>query len=366
MKLFARLIPKKQGAIVILNGAGRSGSNGYLFYKYLRQHHPEVEVNLIEPWPSSHLPLSAWKQIGQAQFIITTHQPFKVKKSQVSLSFWHGIPLKRMGFMAHNTSLKLNLHNLSVWNKNADIVASSSDTYESLLTACIGISANRYRRIGFPRLDFLKATFDKQKLLQDLFKVADKEAKIGIYMPTFRFELEDESVMKQIKNGNFFAFSDFDLTSLNQELQKHHQYLIIKLHPYEMNLVSLKTSQASNIAFLSNDYLFNNGIDLYELLPATDFLITDFSSIYFDYLELNRPIIFVTNFLAQYEKTRGLLLTPYDKVVPGPTVGSQLELLNLLNDFDDTYQEQRQYWKKLVLQTKNSCESTYELIQRMK
>ena len=56
MKLLARFQRENPQAWVILNGAGRGGSNGYLFYKYLKREHPELDVSLIEPWPSSHLP----------------------------------------------------------------------------------------------------------------------------------------------------------------------------------------------------------------------------------------------------------------------------------------------------------------------
>ncbi len=63
--------------------------------------------------------------------------------------------------------------------------------------------------------------------------------------------------------------------------------------------------EASHIAFLNNSDLFDRELDLYEILGATDFLMTDFSSIYFDYLHLNKPLYFVTNCLAQYEQTRG-------------------------------------------------------------
>ncbi len=107
---------------------------------------------------------------------------------------------------------------------------------------------------------------------------------------------------RKSKRETFFAFRDFDVEKLNTELKKRHQYLIVKLHPYEMRLFANFKSSYSNISFMNNDYLFDHNYDLYELLGDTDFLMTDFSSIYFDYLHLNKPIVFVTNFLEQYEK----------------------------------------------------------------
>ncbi|MDK6804063.1 CDP-glycerol glycerophosphotransferase family protein, partial [Lactobacillus mulieris] len=102
-------------------------------YKYLRKEHPELNVTLVEPWPSSHLKWSVWKKIGGAQYIFTTHQPFKIKRKQISFSLWHGIPLKRMGFMAYNTKYHTNKHNMNIWQHQADYIASSSDIYETLM-----------------------------------------------------------------------------------------------------------------------------------------------------------------------------------------------------------------------------------------
>lgn len=359
MSFFARLTPMKDKNIVILNGAGRSGSNGYLFYKYLKRHHPDCNVSLIEPWPSSHLKWRAWQRIGAARYVITTHQPFKVRRQQINVQFWHGVPLKRMGRMAYNTKRHDVRRNEKLWRQNADLVTSSSDLYESLMTACIGIDSQKYRQVGFPRWDYLhKAAISKAQLLQDLFGQKDDQAQIGIYLPTFRYELRDAHIMQQIKEGNFFAFADFDPLQLNAALSKNHQYLLVKLHPYEMRLFAHLHSPYSHIAFLSNDYLYTHHCDLYELLADTSFLLTDFSSIYFDYLRLNKPIVFITNFLAQYQKTRGLLMGPYPKIVPGPCVSSQKELLSRLPHLDEAkWQQRRLYWRFLTDQVagQNYC-----------
>lgn len=363
MKFRARFTTMENNNVVILNGSGRSGSNGYAFYKWLQINHPEYNVTLVEPWPSSHLKWEVWQKIGAARYVVTTHQPFKVRKGQVNVQLWHGIPLKRMGIMANNTRYRDNKRNEKLWHKTADIVTSSSDLYESLMSACMAIESGKYHKLGFPRLDLLKSPIiTKNELLKDLFGKEDDQAQIGIYMPTFRYELDDKSVMEQIKEGNFFAFEDFDGEKLNDELKKRHQYLIVKLHPYEMRLFANFKSEYSNITFLNNDYLFDHNYDLYELLGNTDFLMTDFSSIYFDYLHLNKPIIFVTNFLEQYEKTRGLLMGPYSEITPGINVNSQRELVANLDQLDNQrLVNRRLYWLHLTSQVKadSYCEQVF-------
>ncbi len=368
MKLVARFTPIQDNKVVILNGAGRSGSNGYLFGKYLEKSHPEYEVTLVEPWPSSHLPLKTWREIGTAKFVLTTHQPFKVHAKQINIQFWHGIPLKRMGIMANNTTRKTDQRNAKLWQKNADIVCSSSDLYESLMSACCGIETNKYQKTGFPRLDALKnPAISKKQLLMDLFQVEDNDAKIGIYMPTFRYEMEDSKIMKQVEQGNFLTLTDFDIEQLNHNLKQKQQYLVVKLHPYEMRLFEDLHSNFSNIAFLNNDYLNQQDVDLYELLGNTDFLITDYSSIYFDYLTIDKPIIFLTNYLQQYEEKRGLLMGPYEDVVPGICVKTQQELLEAL-DKPDQFQQKRHYWLNLSnqVQADSNCENVVKLMKSIR
>ena len=95
--------------------------------------------------------------------------------------------------------------------------------------------------------------------------------------------------------------------------------------------------------------------------------MTDFSSIFFDYLLLNRPIIFVSNFLKQYSKARGLLMSPYENIVPGQQVLNQKELQIILKNIDkDPYKERRNKLCTIFFEKdKNCCQSIYELTKRV-
>lgn len=114
------------------------------FINTLRLITSDYNITLVEPWPSSHLSWETWKKIGTAKYVITTHQPFKARSAPVNIQFWHGVPLKRMGFMAHNTIID-NKRNQKLWHKNADLVASSSDLYESLMSACMAIEGKNIK-----------------------------------------------------------------------------------------------------------------------------------------------------------------------------------------------------------------------------
>ena len=130
-----------------------------------------------------------------------------------------------------------------------------------------------------------------------------------------------------------------------------------------MKLFSDFHLEAKHVAFLNNSDLLAKKLDLYEILGATDFLMTDFSSIYFDYLHLDKPLIFITNYLAQYEKTRGFLLGPYEKIVPGPCVASQADLVKQLGE-KDRYGLERKKWLDLSDQADHgqACQTIFDYL----
>lgn len=365
MMFLLKFVGTDNNLYVILNEAGRSGSNGFIFYRYLRKYHPEVDVVLVEPWPSAHLAFKTWLKIGRAKHIFTTHQPFKIKSKQVLSCFWHGIPLKKMALMSNNTSYKSDCRNIKSWQK-ADYISSSSSLYETLMTSCISVKASKYVRTGFPRIDALyNPEVTKADVLKQYFNVTDVTAKIGVYMPTFRYELEDDSIMDKISRGNFFAFDYFYLSKLEQVLQKKNKYLIVKLHPYEMKKIDEKCKNYDHIYFLKDIDLFKFNYDMYDLLGNTDFLITDFSSVYFDYLHLDKPIYFVTNFLKEYEKTRGLLMGPYADIVPGAKINTFVELLDILENDTDTFAAARHQWLNMTYEIdfQQNCKRCFDALK---
>lgn len=365
MMFLLKFVGTDNNLYVILNEAGRSGSNGFIFYRYLKKYHPEVDVVLVEPWPSAHLAFKTWLKIGRAKHIFTTHQPFKIKSKQVLSCFWHGIPLKKMALMSNNTSYKSDCRNIKSWQK-ADYISSSSSLYETLMTSCISVKASKYDRTGFPRIDALyNPEVTKADVLKQYFNVTDVTAKIGVYMPTFRYELEDDSIMDKISRGNFFAFDYFDLSKLEQVLQKKNKYLIVKLHPYEMKKIDEKCKKYDHIYFLKDIDLFKFNYDMYDLLGNTDFLITDFSSVYFDYLHLDTPIYFVTNFLKEYEKTRGLLMGPYADIVPGAKINTFVELLDILENDTDTFAHARHQWLNMTYEIdfQQNCKRCFDALK---
>lgn len=166
-------------------------------------------------------------------------------------------------------------------------------------------------------------------------------------MPTFRKSALKSDKLEGNKNfSNVFGFDSFDLAGLVRFLKENDLGLVIKLHPFEERyfIQQLREMQQDGIHLLTEELLNKHHLDLYEVLGAADQLITDYSSVYFDYLLLNRPILFVPTDLEAYQSNRGMLLQPYDFWAPGPQALTQQQLQLAIAEFLSNpryYEEQR-------------------------
>ena len=281
--------------------------------------------------------------LAQAKWIVQDHGGRRRYPGQKVLELWHGIPLKTMDLMDVNDPAS---HApLRLARSLPDVVISSSPIYETLLSACRSIPARRYRRFGFPRLRWLEtdrrtARSHWGRLMER--DVADHE-KVILWMPTHR----------RIKsNGNgqqhsaIPAILDNYLTeALDRSLEANDAWLVIKPHPNDEELAKERIRKCGTRVRLLTSDAFGEAIeDLYCLLPGTDALITDYSSIYFDYLLLDKPIAFVLDDLEQYRKERGFLLEPVTDWMPGHHIRALEELdafLQATRSNDDPHTKQR-------------------------
>ncbi|WP_404764992.1 CDP-glycerol glycerophosphotransferase family protein, partial [Proteus terrae] len=123
---------------------------------------------------------------------------------------------------------------------------------------------------------------------------------------------------------NSFIDSGIDLNRLNNILIKKNEIFLIKLHPQTMNY---KKKNYSNILFLENN------IDIYSILPFIDILITDYSSIYYDFILLeNKKIILYPYDLPDYMNINKDFAFDYDSYMPAIKAYSYLELEDIINN----------------------------------
>jgi len=187
------------------------------------------------------------------------------------------------------------------------------------------------------------------------------------YMPTYRYTVRGNRLEGNRAWNNLFDFSRFDINEFCNFLEDKDCILFVKLHPAEERYFVDKVPLTKNIKLITNDLLTSKGMDLYEILNAANILITDYSSVYFDLLLLDTPIIFIPIDYEKYEESRGFLLS-YEEWTPGPKCTSQEQLqkqiLMYLRD-KGYYRTER---KNILTKTHtyfdgNSCNRTWNFIE---
>lgn len=331
--------------ILIIETAYPSGSNTNKVYEELRKKY-DVDVIKGDDLQPKQKTLRGYlrylkklSEISSYNYIICTHGFNKYNKKQVVIDLWHGIPLKSMKYMEKDKQA------YKLQENNMDYLITSSKLESTLMGACTHVPFSKHRILGAPRNDFF---YQELKEIHN-FEFMKNYGKVIIYVPTFRQGYLNRTEGKPTEH--MFHFDKFNTNGFTNYLKENNILLIIKYHPMEAKQKKHKDSLDDNVFYLSDKDLLENNIDLYQLLPHTDMLITDYSSIYFDYLLLDKPIIFVPTDLEEYRRDRGLILEPYEFWSPGIKCTNQQILQQAISDFiknPSYYEEERTMIKNIV------------------
>ena len=179
-------------------------------------------------------------------------------------------------------------------------------------------------------------------------------------MPTYRNH-------KTSKYTNYFKYgvpildTKEDFFKLNEILKKEQTLLIIKLHPAE-NIEPIKVMNLSNIKFLDSNVLYENDVTIYHCLKGIDALITDYSSIFYDFLLLNRPIGLAIPDLEEYKKNNKLFIKKFDDLGSDCLynfIDIKNFILNLSKGIDSNYSKRLYAIKKFHKYTDNNSSSRF-------
>lgn len=295
----------------------------------------------------------------RSTIIFSTHNiltSYKVKR-QFHIELWHGTPLKRMGYMDNNIDLDSNYHCF-------DSLLSPSSLTDSLLAACFQINGDKLFRSNYPRNDFLYTDrITAEKKLSNLISSDISYERLFVYMPTFREGYLSRTDGRKLDTSNPFSLQGFDWMDFNSKLIELNTLLIVKLHPFEEKIFSEGMQDLSNVININQKMLMENGIEFYELLSIADALYTDYSSVYFDFILLNRPVSFICTDRDEYSTNRGFLLEPLDFWLPGPIIDTLDKFYASMNPHNDEYSERRALLNQIVncdIEVKNISELLIE------
>lgn len=298
---------------------------------------------------------------------------FYASKGATAFNLWHGIPLKKIGFDIDNGPQYNEFHSTSkiyrkILSKKTfippDYILSTSEyASEKSFSSAFGVSLDKCLSFGYPRNDiFNMDTNDIQELISkweneefvNLITRVKSSKRTWIYMPTWRDS-----------NPNFMADIELDYEKINSFLIKHNHLFLLKLHPLTPVDTIVSIMKYSNIICIDPKN------DIYPILPFCDALITDYSSIYFDFLLLNKPIFFFCYDLKDYLLQSRSMYYNYIDVTPGDKIINvqDLELLICNELIQDNWKEKREEIKNIFFKYtdgKSSQRITDFIIQKNK
>ncbi|MFS0559812.1 CDP-glycerol glycerophosphotransferase family protein [Terribacillus sp. 179-K 1B1 HS] len=351
---------------LVMVARNSSGSNTYALAKHVPlsiEDSFDVEL-LLQQETHDFL-----EKVKAADVLIITEANIKHNKklynpNQLIIDTWHGFPLKAMGFADKNEQ---NKHVLADRWGSINYICSYSDFFSDLMLRCFKLNPDHIQLTGAPRNDLLLQRPDTH-FLREEFDIDPSESRMIFFMPTYRQVAHNDRADTNLNRDNLFGMESFDNDQFYDFLERENLELIVKLHPAEEKLFLNHFEMQTRVHLLTDEMLTRYGMDLYEIMPLADMLITDYSSIYFDYLLLDKPIIFTPVDLHSYQQNRGFILDSYTNWTPGPKVVSQDALQDALASFLENpswYEDERKQIRDRVhhFQDDKSSERVWQFIQ---
>ena len=260
--------------------------------------------------------------------------PIYPKKGQNVVQMWHGTPFKAPDQHQLKTAPPKPYYTSMLI---------SSEYFKEIVKRAHGLKDENIAICGQPRTDAMFEDFEKYPELKNYKKVV-------VWLPTFRksstLGYSDVDNIKSVIP--IFDVSDYE--NLNNWLSEKNVLLIVKLHPME-DVSKFKELNISNLRLLSHKEFVDKGWDLYKLISQCDAMITDYSSVFYDFMLLNRPLAFTVDDYDDYKNKRGFAVGNPEYLTAGYKIGNKLQFYNFIDDLIkeiDIYKERRQEVNKLV------------------
>ncbi len=265
-----------------------------------------------------------YQALSSAKYLInnvTFPSYFVKKEGQIYINTWHGTPLKSMGY--NQTGGNMSSSNTMRNFLQADYLISANDIMtdmylnsyklKNLLPGCI-------IQEGYPRNDLLQTTkrSEIEEKLKECHIEIDSSKEVILYAPTWRKNSRAAALQSA---EELIAFKE----SLEALIGKDKYQILIKPHQYVYNIIK-EYDEYEGIFVPST-------IDSNELMSIVDILVSDYSSIFFDYMALNRPILFYITDAETYAADRGLSFS-LDSL-PGPYTNNLEEIAYYINNIND-------------------------------
>lgn len=259
-------------------------------------------------------------------------------KKRLIINLWHGVPLKKIALLDPNLKKAARIYFKKIFSENYTCILTTSHELIPLMARSFAVSEDKIKVWGQPRNDGLFQKNDCREILGQLFPDLPEYTKTVLYAPTFR----------DYGQVQLFPFKDFDQKQLEAFLDEKNMLLFIRTHVAEQG--SAAPYLGKRIRFLGNE----QAEDVTGILNIFDCLITDYSSIYIDYLLTDKPMIFLPYDRQQYLDGRGMNFD-YDDVTPGPKPETFNDFLDALSPKEDFWKSERTRVNRLFNEIQHPC-----------
>ena len=349
-----KIVPKDDKSILIYCANDNLSDNSEALYKYLIENNYFQKYKIIcslknyrnytSPalYRVKFISASAgmWRYMrSNYVFYSMGKLPIKPTEKQMVVNLWHGIPCKSIGKLSH-------LNNGEEFFFS--YVCASSEFYRPIMAKAFGCPEENVCICGEPKTDRL---YEVQKL--------ESENKLVLWAPTFR-QSEYLGYNDSQSSSLLPLIDDTDWEELNEVAKSKNIKIVVKLHGAQ-NVNSFTEELYSNLEIYSDNSFHRYGYNLYDFMAQSDALLTDYSSVYLEYLLMNRPIGFTLEDIDEYKDTRGFVFENPLDYMPGEKLYSKEDLYQFLNDIataKDTYKDDRERVCNIVHQYQDgrSCE----------
>lgn len=331
--------------------------NSRYLFEYVKENHPEITPLFVINDPELRNSLSS--KYGKQYFIETEsiqgiRQALSagvwftsaglpaygtgLHKKRLIINLWHGVPLKKIALLDPNLKKAARIYFKKIFSENYTCILTTSHELIPLMARSFAVSEDKIKVWGQPRNDGLFQKNDCREILGQLFPDLPKYTKAALYAPTFR----------DYGQVQLFPFKDFDQKQLEAFLEEKNMLLFIRTHVAEQG--SAAPYLGKRIRFLGNE----QAEDVTGILNIFDCLITDYSSIYIDYLLTDKPMIFLPYDRQQYLDGRGMNFD-YDDVTPGPKPETFNDFLDALSPKEDFWKSERTRVNRLFNEIQHPC-----------
>lgn len=206
-------------------------------------------------------------------------------------------------FLSHGCKMKNTKKHNYCAGPYVDFINIQSHFFDEITCSESEAEKSQLVYLGYPRCDWF---FVKNNIVDQLAKIGVTGNYI-IWLPTFRKHMRanrDVHSDKYESMGIPLIYNKEMLLECNGFLQDKKLHIIYKPHPVQ-DVTNLKKVELSNIHIISDKTLCDLNLQLYQVIAESKALISDYSSVYFDYLLLNRPIATTVDDLEQWKEGEG-------------------------------------------------------------